>query len=87
VDVDALAKSTEGFTGADVAAACNEASMFAIREFVLGGGKLNDKDVKKVKVTKAHVMKAFEKFSPRSKEEVERYTEVGKKFRGPTEVA
>jgi transitional endoplasmic reticulum ATPase len=87
VDIDALAKSTEGFTGADVAAACNEASMFAIREFVLGGGKLNDKDVKKVKVTKAHVMKAFEKFSPRSKEEVARYTEVGKRSRGPTEVA
>jgi transitional endoplasmic reticulum ATPase len=87
VDIDALAKSTEGFTGADLAAACNEASMFAIREFVLGGGKLSDKEVKKVKLTKAQVMKAFEKFSPRSKEDVKRYTEVGKKFRGPTEVA
>ncbi len=87
VDIDVLAKNTEGFTGADLAAACNEASMFAIREFVLGGGKLSDKEVKKVKLTKAHVMKAFEKFSPRSKEEVVRYTEVGKKFRGPTEVA
>jgi transitional endoplasmic reticulum ATPase len=87
VDIDALAKNTEGFTGADLAVACNEASMFAIRELVLGGGKLSDKDVKKVKLTRAHVMKAFEKFSPRSKDEMARYTEVGKKFRGPTEVA
>ena len=87
VDIDALAKGTEGFAGADLAAACNEASIFAIREFILGGGKLNEKELKKVKLTKAHVMKAFEKYSPRSKEEVERYTEVGKKFRGPTEVA
>ena len=61
--------------------------MFAIREFVLGGGKLSDKEIKKAKLTKAQVMRAFEKFSPKSKEELERYTEVGKKFRGPTEVA
>ena len=87
VDIGELAKGTEGFTGADLAAASNEASMFAIRDFILGGGKLTDKELKKVRVTKAHVMKAFEKFSPRSKEEVEKYTEVGKKFRGPTEVA
>jgi len=87
IDIGELAKGTEGFTGADLAAASNEASMFAIRDFILGGGKLTDKELKKVRVTKAHVMKAFEKFSPRSKEEVEKYTEVGKKFRGPTEVA
>ena len=87
VNLDALAKETEGFTGADMAAACNEAAMLAIRELVLGGGKLDDKEIKKAKLTKAHLAKALEKVSPRSKEEVERYTEVGKKFRGPTEVA
>ena len=87
VDIVALAKQTEGLTGADLAGACNEASMLAIREFVLGGGKLDDKEIKKVKLTKANIMKALEKASPRSKDEVERYAEVGKKFRGPTEVA
>ena len=87
VNIDALAKSTEGLTGADLAGACNTAAMLAIRDYVQAGGKLEDKEIKKTKVTKAHVMKALESVSPRSKEDINHYTEVGKKFRGPTEVA
>lgn len=87
VDIDAFAKETEGYTGADLASACNEASILAIRDLVLGGGKLDENDIKKAKVTKAHFMKALQKFSAKSQEELDKYSEVGKKFRKDLEVA
>ncbi|HPJ83953.1 MAG TPA: CDC48 family AAA ATPase, partial [Methanothrix sp.] len=37
VDLASLSKRTDGFSGADIAAVCNEAVMLAIREYVLAG--------------------------------------------------
>jgi transitional endoplasmic reticulum ATPase len=42
VDLRVLAHESEGFTGADISAVCEEAKMLAIREYITGsGGKCN----------------------------------------------
>src|SRR3990172_8109116 len=54
VDLDDIAKRTEDYTGAEIAAVCNEASMLAIRDFVAAGGPLEDKYVKKLALKRGH---------------------------------
>lgn len=39
VRLESLAKETEGFTGSEIAAVCQEASMIAVREFIKSGGE------------------------------------------------
>jgi len=56
VKLDELAKKMDGFTGADIAAVCNEAVMLAIRDIVISGKDLDDKELEKRKVG----MKYFE---------------------------
>ncbi len=87
VNIEEFAKETEGYTGADIAAACNEASMLAIRDFILGGGELDETEIKKAKITKSHITTSFKKYAAKSQEEVEKYTSVGRKFDRDIEVA
>jgi len=56
VNLDALARETEGLTGADLAAVCNEASMLAVRKHVTAGGKPDD--LKGMKVLAEHFQEA-----------------------------
>ena len=60
VNLDELAKRTDGWTGAEIAGVCNEAAMLAIREYVLQGGTLNEKDVKRVVIARRNFDAAFE---------------------------
>ena len=80
VDIDDLAKKTEGYTGADIAAVCNQAVMIGIREYIRKFGKIDKDELKKLKVEKRHLEEALKMVKPISKEDLERYTRISKKF-------
>ncbi|HLE46368.1 MAG TPA: CDC48 family AAA ATPase [Thermoplasmata archaeon] len=87
VDLDDLSKRTEDFTGAEIAAVCNEAAMLAIRDFVAAGGPLEDKYVKKLALKKDHFDRALAKIRPQSKDARQRYQDLSKGFRDGMQVA
>ena len=82
VNIEELAKKTENYTGADIAAVCNEATMLAIREYVQSGGKIDKGEIKKkLKIEKRHLEEAIKKIKPMSKEELERYVKIAERFK------
>jgi len=87
VDLDDIAKRTEDYTGAEIAAVCNEASMLAIRDFVAAGGPLEDKYVKKLALKRDHFDRALAKIRPRSKGALQRHQDLSTRFRDGMEVA
>ena len=87
VIVDELSARTDGYTGAEIAAVCNEAAMLAIRDFLGSGAPSEDKYVKKIVLRKEHFDRALQKIRPRSKGELGRYQDGSKAFRGGLEVA
>jgi len=80
IDLDYLAEKTEGYTGADIAAVCNEAVMTAIREHIKQNTKINKEKLKKLKIHMEHFDEALKKIKPISKEELEKYEEISEKF-------
>ncbi len=80
VDIDRLADDTEDFTGADIAAVCNEATILAIREYVNAGKPADEKSVKGLKVGYHNFMDAMKKVKPYSKKELEKYTRISENF-------
>ena len=54
VDLEQIARHTDKYTGAELAAICNEASMLAIRETALKAKTVDDAALKKVKIEKRH---------------------------------
>jgi transitional endoplasmic reticulum ATPase len=76
VDLDKLAGKMENFTGAEIAAVCNEAVMLAIRDYVLEGGDLEESKVKKVKVGAKYFEKAMENVEPMSEAAIKKYEKV-----------
>jgi len=71
VDLKEIAKKTEGYTGADLAALCREAAITALRE----AGK-------PTKVQMKHFLKAMEVVKPSiTKEDLERYQRLAEEFR------
>jgi len=80
VDLDKLAGKTEGYTGSDIAAVCNEAVMLAIREHINKGGAMEENKLKRLKVKAKHFEEALKNVAPISREEVERYVEMFSKF-------
>jgi len=71
VDLHELARITEGYTGADIAAVCREAAMTALRE----AGK-------PTKVSMKHFQAALKVITPSvSKEDIKRYEEIGRKMK------
>ncbi|HEV8595972.1 MAG TPA: CDC48 family AAA ATPase [Thermoplasmata archaeon] len=69
VDVDELARKSDGMTGADIAGMCNEAAMLSVREYVTQVGSLDPKDVKRVTITRKHFDAAYEAARSRKKDE------------------
>lgn len=65
VDLGALTKQTENFSGADIAGVCREAAMLAIREFVNSNNNVK-RDIKEFKVKSEHFKKAFEKIKAKA---------------------
>ena len=80
VNIDELAEKTEGYTGADIAAVCNEAVMAAIREYVEKEKELKKEKIKDLKIHKRHFEEALKNVKPISKEELERYVEISERF-------
>jgi len=82
VDLDKIAKITEGYTGADIAAVCNTAVMLAIREHMIKYKNEEEikKQVKDLKVFMKHFDEAMKKVTPISDNELKLYREVSKKF-------
>ncbi len=73
VDLDALAEKTEGCTGADISAICNEAVMNAVRHLVSSNPSPSDDDIASCKVTAEDFEKALDKFGPKSRQELKDY--------------
>jgi transitional endoplasmic reticulum ATPase len=69
VKLDELAKKTDNFTGADIAAMCNEAVMLAIRDIVLAGKDIGEKDLEKKKVGMKYFEAAMSHLEPRHSSE------------------
>jgi transitional endoplasmic reticulum ATPase len=82
VDIAKLAEMTENYTGADIAAVCNEAVMLAIREYISEGKPLDKETMKKeLKLKMKHFEEAMKKIKPISKEELEQYLRIAEKFK------
>src|SRR5438552_16739516 len=64
VDLNDLAKRTDKYTGAELAAVCNEAPMLAIREYALKFPKLDESPFKHVPVETRHFHAAMKKIQP-----------------------
>lgn len=78
VDLDALADRTEGCTGADISAICNEAVMTAVRRLVSQGKVPDDEEIAACKVTQDDFLKAVDKFGPNAAERLKAYGDLGK---------
>jgi transitional endoplasmic reticulum ATPase len=96
VDLDALARRTEGYVGADVEAVCREAAMTASREFIRSVSKEEiGESVGNVRITMAHFENALDEVTPSVTPETrERYEEIEQRFKkseverdGPSEVS
>ncbi|WP_400255972.1 CDC48 family AAA ATPase [Methanomethylophilus alvi] len=78
VDLDALADRTEGCTGADISAICNEAVMTAVRRLVSQGKVPDDEEIAACKVTQDDFLKTVDKFGPKAAERLKAYGDLGK---------
>ena len=85
VNIDDLAKRTDKYTGAELAALCNEASMLAMREYATTVKTLDDASLKKVKITKKNFEDALKKVQPQTKD-AEGYQALSSKFRKDLEI-
>ncbi len=83
VDLDRLARKTDGYVGADVEAVCREASMAASREFINSVRKEEVADsVGNVRITMDHFEAALDEVPPSVTEEArERYQEIEERFK------
>ncbi len=77
VKIEELARRTEKFSGADLAALVSEAVMLAIRECVLGGKAKEEAQVCEYKLEAKHFEEALKKVRPTASEE-----DIYKRFAG-----
>lgn len=77
VSIEELARRTEGYTGADIAAVCKEAAMLALREAFTKTGALQV-----VKVEARHFYEALRKIPPSlSRADIEMYEKLAREIR------
>ncbi len=76
VDLDKLASKMDNYTGAEIAAVCNEAVMLAIRDYVLEGGGLDEEKMKGRKVGMKYFEAAMENVEPMTENEIRRYEKL-----------
>jgi transitional endoplasmic reticulum ATPase len=77
VNLEELARLTEGYTGADIAAVCREATMIALREVYATTGSLQV-----VKVSRRHFLEALSKIPPSlSKADIDMYERLAREIK------
>jgi transitional endoplasmic reticulum ATPase len=76
VNLDKLAEIMENYTGAEIQAVTNEAVMLAMRDYVLGGGDVEEEKVKKLKVGAKYFEKAMGNVEPLSEKDLKRYSNM-----------
>ena len=74
MDLEELAKDTDGYTGADISAVCNEAVMIAVRKLVESGKMPTDEEISACKVEMGHFKIAIEKIGPKVRKELSMYS-------------
>ena len=82
VDLDKLARETDGYVGADIEAVCREASLAATREFIHSvKPEEMAESVGNVRISPEHFEAALEEVTPSVTEQVrERYREIEQRF-------
>ncbi len=80
VDFDEIAKRTDEYSGADLAAVVNEAVMLAVKEIVESGEIPSDEELAKKRIGMEYFHKALEAILPYSKRELKRLNELGDKL-------
>ena len=70
VDLEKLADETEGCTGADISAICNEAVMNAVRRLIAKGKEPTDEEIQACKVDAEDFQEALGKFGPAKRAEL-----------------
>jgi transitional endoplasmic reticulum ATPase len=73
VSFEELADKTEGCTGADIAAVCNEAVMIAVRRLIEPGKTPSDDEIKECRVGMKDLISAVESFGPQASQKVKEY--------------
>ena len=73
VDLEELAEKTDGCTGADISAICNEAVMNTVRHLIAENPEPKDEDIQNCRVSKEDFEKALDKFGPKSRQELKDY--------------
>src|SRR5437667_2568602 len=82
VNLDDLAKMTDGYTGADIASVSNTAVMLALKEHIMKSKNPEEaqKTAKSVKVSRRHFHEALEKIKPISSQELQAYQRFAQQF-------
>lgn len=75
VDLEKLADETEGCTGADISAICNEAVMNAVRRLIAKGKEPTDEEIQACKVDAENFQEALGKFGPAKRAELSQYNQ------------
>ena len=75
VDLEKLADETEGCTGADISAICNEAVMNAVRRLIAKGKEPTDEEIQACKVDAEDFQEALGKFGPAKRVELSQYNQ------------
>jgi transitional endoplasmic reticulum ATPase len=73
VDLNKIAVKMDNYTGAEIAAVCNEAVMLAIRDYVIEGRDVDEEKVKGYKVGAKYFEKAMENVQPMTAGELKKY--------------
>ena len=73
VDIGVLAEKTDGCTGADISAICNEAVMNAVRNLVKSGNVPTDEELKNCKIHMDDFQAAMDKIGPDARKKLQQY--------------
>ena len=83
VDIEQLAKETEGYVGADIEAICREAAMLALRDFIkpeMTPEQVSD-GAATIKINKGHLYAAINRVKPTaSRDMLHQYENIAKEF-------
>jgi transitional endoplasmic reticulum ATPase len=83
VDIEQLAKETDGYVGADIEAICREAAMLALRDFIkpeMTPEQVNE-GAATIKINKGHLYAAINRVKPTaSRDMLHQYENIAKEF-------